>query len=200
VGPAIILGVVLVLTIAGLVFYSGRQADRVTGHAPTPDTAVAAPSATPVAAPADAATNTQLTVDSKPTPDPAPMPSPAPETRSDLTGTWVGSYMDQSGSERLQLLDLQMQQDPDGAITGRFTYKAGSAAGAECTLEKSSYSTQSKRLRLITHCRNPDHPKFLNVPLEFADVDPGSTTIEGGRLAFHLADDVAVTLKRTKGM
>jgi hypothetical protein len=55
-------------------------------------------------------------------------------------------------------------------------------------------------LRLIVHCRNPNHPKYLNVPLEFIDVDPHASSIEGGRLAFHLADDIVVTLKRAKGI
>ena len=91
-----------------------------------------------------------------------------------------------------------MQQVPDGTITGRFTYESGGSAAQECTLDKSSYSKQSKRLRLIIHCRNPDHPKYLNVPLEFVDVDPGATSIAGGRLASHLADDIVVTLERTQ--
>ena len=46
---------------------------------------------------------------------------------------------------------------------------------------------------------DPAHPKYLNVPLEFDNVDPGAATIEGGRLAFHLADDIVVTLERTNG-
>jgi serine/threonine protein kinase len=117
-----------------------------------------------------------------------------------LTGMWTGTYVDGSGRALLQLLNLQIEQVANGLITGRFTYKAGITAGQECTLDKSSYSTRSKRLRLITHCRNPDHPKYLNVPLEFADVEPGATTIEGGRLAFHLADDIVVTLKHAKGI
>jgi hypothetical protein len=112
---------------------------------------------------------------------------------------WTGNYLDRSGKALLQLLNLQMQQGPDGAITGRFTYDAGSSVGEECTLDRSSYSTLSKRWRLIVHCRNPNHPKYLNVPLEFTDVDPDASSIEGGRLAFHLADNIVVTLTRTKG-
>jgi serine/threonine-protein kinase len=182
-GTAIAIGGLLALSIVGIVLYSARQADVGTdqGH------------------PTDTAANTPPTVDPKPTEPVTPAPSPTLETRHDLTGMWSGTYVDRSGRARLQLLNLQIQQVPDGAITGRFTYKAGSSAGEDCTLDKSSYSSKSKRLRLITHCRNPDHPKYLNVPLEFIDVDPGATTIEGGRLAFHLADDIVVTLRRTKG-
>jgi hypothetical protein len=113
---------------------------------------------------------------------------------------WTGAYLDGSGRAQLEVVNLQMRQVTDGAITGRFTYKAASTAGEECTLEKSTYSTQSKRLRLIVHCRNPSHPKYLNVPLEFTDVDPRASSLEGGRLAFHLADDIVVKLKRTKGV
>lgn len=116
-----------------------------------------------------------------------------------LTGTWTGTYVDQSGSTLLQLLDMHLQQAPDGDITGRFIYKAGSSAAEECTLEKSSYSAQSKRLRLITHCRNPARPKYFNVPLEFDDVNPDASSIRGGRLAFHLADDIVVNLVRSAG-
>jgi len=126
-------------------------------------------------------------------------PSPPTEVGHDLTGKWTGTYADGSGKELLHLQDLQLQQFSNGDVTGRVSYEAGGSAGDECTLEKSSYSAQNKRLRLITHCRNPDHPKYLNVPLEFNNVDPGATTIAGGRLAFHLADDVVVTLERASG-
>lgn len=130
----------------------------------------------------------------------APTRTEAAAPTRDLTGMWIGTYLDHSGKALLQLLNLQMQQVPDGAITGRFTYQAGGSAGEECTLDRSTYSTQSKRLRLIIHCRNPNHPKYLNVPLEFIDVDPGASSIGGGRLASHLADDIVVTLERTKAI
>lgn len=182
-GTAIAIGGLFALSIVGIVLYSARQADVGTDTAP-PDTAA----------------NPPATVAPKPTEQVTPAPSPTLESSHDLTGMWSGTYVDRSGRARLQLLNLQMQQVADGEITGRFTYKAGISAGEDCTLDKSSYSKQSKRLRLITHCHNPDHPKYLNVPLEFIDVDPGATTIEGGRLAFHLADDIVVTLRRTKGI
>jgi serine/threonine protein kinase len=129
-----------------------------------------------------------------------PAPAPALKVSRDLTGMWTGAYLDGSGRAQLEVVNLQMRQVTDGAITGRFTYKAASKAGEECTLEKSTYSTQSKRLRLIVHCHNPSHPKYLNVPLEFTNVDPRASSLEGGRLAFHLADDIVVMLKRTKGV
>jgi serine/threonine-protein kinase len=128
----------------------------------------------------------------------APSPTALKGNRN-LTGTWTGSYRDHSGRSQLKVLNLQMRQVTDGAITGRFTYEADSAAAQDCTLDKSSYSNKSKRLRLIVHCPNPNHPKYLNVPLEFSAVDPRASSIEGGRLAFHLADDIVVTLERTKG-
>jgi hypothetical protein len=198
----------LALSIVGIVLYSARQADLGTDQGrplqsvlaeraePTRQTQHTDPSNIGATAPLDTAANTQPTLDPKPFEPVTPPPSPTPESSHDLTGMWSGTYVDRSGRARLQLLNLQMQQVPDGAITGRFTYKAGSSAGEDCTLDKSSYSSKSKRLRLITHCHNPDHPKYLNVPLEFIDVDPGATTIEGGRLAFHLADDIVVTLRR----
>ena len=219
-GTAIAIGGLLALSIVGIVLYSARQADlgtdqgrplqsglaeraeptRQTQHTDSPNTGVTELSNTGATAPPDTAANTPPTVDPKPTEQVTPAPSPTLESSHDLTGMWSGTYVDRTGRARLQLLNLQMHQVPDGAITGRFTYKAGSSAGEDCTLDKSSYSRKSKRLRLITHCHNPDHPKYLNVPLEFIDVDPGATTIEGGRLAFHLADDIVVTLTRTKGI
>jgi serine/threonine protein kinase len=152
------------------------------------------------ATPPKAAVTASLTMDPKPAEQVTRTPSPTLNSSRDLTGMWTGTYLDRSGKARLQLLNLQMQQVPDGAITGHLTYQAGGSPGEECTLDKSNYSTQSKRLRLIIHCRNPNRPKYLNVPLEFVDVDPGASSIEGGRLAFHLADDIVVTLKRTKGL
>jgi hypothetical protein len=86
-----------------------------------------------------------------------------------------------------------LQQLTNGDVTGRFNLESGE----QCTLEKSTYSADSKHLRIITHCHNPDHPKYLNVPLEFNNVDPTAKTIGGGRLDFHLADDIVVTLERT---
>jgi eukaryotic-like serine/threonine-protein kinase len=181
--------------------------------ATAPDIVATAPAGdTPASAPGTPVTNPSDTRPSTPPDDPAPARSaiaanvppdsttiaPPPNVSRDLTGVWTGSYLDRSGRTQLQVVNLQMQQVTDGAITGRFTYKAAKWAGDECTLDKSSYSTQSKRLRLVVHCHNPNHPKYLNVPLEFTDVDPHASSIEGGRLAFHLADDIVVTLKRAK--
>lgn len=124
------------------------------------------------------------------------VPSPPPPALvHDLTGTWSGTYADGSGKPQLRLQNLQLQQRTDGAVTGQFNLESGE----QCTLEKSSYSAYSKHLRLITHCHNPDHPKYLNVPLEFNNVEPTAKTIEGGRLDFHLADDIVVTLERNSG-
>ena len=192
---AIAIGGLLVFSIVGVVLYSTRQAD--VGTPLKAPVTVASPNTAVATAPPDTAANTPPAVDSQPADPVTPAPSPTLEGNRDLTGMWTGTYVDRSGRALLQILDLQMQQVQDGAITGRFTYKAGSSAGEDCTLDKSSYSTQSKRLRLVTHCRNPDHPKYLNVPLEFIDVDPTAGTIEGGRLAFHLADNIVVTLKRS---
>lgn len=156
-----------------------------------PDITVSTPPNTPVTA--------QLTTHPKLAEPVTPAPSLPLESSRGLTGVWTGTYLDRSGKSLLQLQNLQMQQVDDGTITGRFTYKAGSSAGEQCSLDKSSYSTRSRHLRLIVHCRNPNHPKYLNVPLEFTDVDPNANSIEGGRLAFHLADNIVVTLERTKG-
>jgi serine/threonine protein kinase len=165
-----------------------------------PNTQLIDPPNTDGITPPNAAVTASLTTDPKPAEQVTPAISPTLKYSRDLTGMWTGTYRDRSGRAQLQLLNLQMQQVSDGAITGRLTYKAGSSGGEECTLDKSNYSAQSKRLRLIIHCRNPKHPKYLNVPLEFIDVDPRAGSIQGGRLAFHLADDIVVTLERTKGI
>lgn len=211
-GTAIAVGGLLVLSIVSIVRYSARQAVVAQDNgsrsqsvlaerpAPTQQMQLTTPSDTTVSTPPDTPVTAPLTTDPKRAEPVTPAPSPTVKGSSDLTGMWTGTYLNRSGRALLQLLNLQMQQGPDGAITGRFTYKAGSSVGEECTLDKSSYSTQSKRLRLIVHCRNPDHPKYLNVPLDFTDVDPDASSIEGGRLAFHLADNIVVTLKRTKGI
>jgi hypothetical protein len=118
-----------------------------------------------------------------------------PAAIHDLTGTWSGTYADASGKPHLRLQNLRLQQLTNGDVTGRFNLESGE----QCTLEKSTYAADSKHLRIITHCHNPDHPKYLNVPLEFNNVDPTAKTIEGGRLDFHLADDIVVTLERASG-
>ncbi|HEY2398830.1 MAG TPA: serine/threonine-protein kinase, partial [Steroidobacteraceae bacterium] len=109
-------------------------------------------------------------------------PVPTAAAIHDLTGTWSGTYADGAGKPHLRLQNLQLQQLTGGDVTGRFNLESGE----QCTLEKSTYSADSKHLRIITHCHNPDHPKYLNVPLEFNNVDPAARTIEGGRLDFHL--------------
>ena len=125
----------------------------------------------------------------------APTSAP-PAPIHDLTGTWSGTYADSSGRPQLRLENLRLQQLTNGALTGRFNLESGE----QCTLEKSTYAVDRRHLRLITHCHNPDHPKYLNVPLDFNNVDPTAKTIErGGRLDFHLADDIVVTLERTPG-
>jgi hypothetical protein len=122
-------------------------------------------------------------------------PVPPPVPIQDLTGTWSGTYTDAAGKPHLRLQNLRLQQLTNGDVTGRFNLESGE----QCTLEKSTYAADSKHLRIITHCHNPDHPKYLNVPLEFNNVDPTAKTIEGGRLDFHLADDIVVTLERAPG-
>jgi serine/threonine protein kinase len=209
-------GLFVVLLTTGIVLYSARQSGVGPDHGPgsqtaqtkqpaptqetQPQTQLATPPAALPVTPPNTAVSAPPTMDRKPAESVMPASSPTPKSSRDLTGTWTGTYLDRSGRPQLQLLNLQIQQVPDGAITGRFTYKAANSAGEDCTLDKSSYSMQSKRLRLIVHCRNPNHPKYLNVPLEFTDVDPGASSIEGGRLAFHLADDIVVTLERAKGI
>jgi serine/threonine protein kinase len=145
-------------------------------------------------APANVPVGPQPSAHAEPTAPPAPIP------QKNLTGMWTGTYVSHSRTTLLQLQNLQLEQAANGDVTGRFDYKTSDSGGEDCTLEKSSYSTQSRRLRLITHCHDPRHPKYLNVPLEFDDVDPGTSTIEGGRLAFHMADDIVVTLERSNGI
>jgi serine/threonine protein kinase len=202
---AIGVGCLLVtLSVVSIVHYAGRQ----TGIGPTPGHASHSPvveqstptERTPVAARPDTTVPAPQTIDPKPAESAPPALSTALDDNRDLTGVWTGAYLDGSGRAQLEVVNLQMQQVTDGAITGRFKYKAANTAGEECTLDKSSYSTQNKRLRLILHCPNPNHPKYLNVPLEFTDVDPRTNSLGGGRLAFHLADGIVVMLKRTKGI
>jgi serine/threonine protein kinase len=173
----------LVTLIVGIVLFATRRTVTGTDHQAQqlPDT-----TANPPAGP-------------QPSAKPEPAVPSAPIPPKNLTGVWIGTYVDRSRKTLLQLQNLQLEQAANGDVTGRFDYRTSDSGGEECTLEKSSYSTQSRRLRLITHCHDPDHPKYLNVPLEFDNVDPGATTIEGGRLAFHLADDIVVTLQRASG-
>ena len=174
----------LVSVIVGILFFATRRTVSGTDHR-----AKQIPDAT-----AHAPVGPQPSANTEPTVPPAPIPP------KNLTGIWSGTYVDHSRKTLLQLQNLQLEQAANGDVTGRFDYKTSDSGGEECTLEKSSYSAQSRRLRLITHCPDPAHPKYLNVPLEFDDVDPGATTIQGGRLAFHLADDIVVTLERTNGI
>jgi len=115
-----------------------------------------------------------------------------------LSGVWTGVYADARGNTQLRVVNLEIQQVATGDITGSLTYKTDANEGETCTLERSKYSKEQKRLRLIVHCRNPTHPRYLNVPLDFGNVDPGSNSLRGGKLEFHLADDIVVSLTRTR--
>jgi len=174
----------LVFVIVGVLLFAARQAG--------------VPHVAAKQARADTANQPALPQQPQPAPVSTTVVAAPSEGSGGLTGTWTGTYVSSSGKAQLRLVNLQLLQSANGDITGRFVYEAGDSTSEECTLEKSSYSTQSRRLRLVTHCRNPDHPKYLNVPLEFDNVDPEASTIGGGHLAFHLADDVVVTLERTK--
>jgi len=180
----VIVGGLLGFLIIGIVLFATRRTVSGMDHR-----AEQIPDAT-----AHAPVGPQPSANAEPTVPPAPIPP------KNLTGTWSGTYVDRSRKTLLQLQNLHLEQAANGDVTGRFDYKTSDSGGEDCTLEKSSYSAQSRRLRLVTHCHDPAHPKYLNVPLEFDNVDPGATTIEGGRLAFHLADDIVVTLERTNGI
>jgi len=137
----------------------------------------------------------------EPAPATAPAPAetaPRPQTavNKDLSGLWTGVYADNAGRAQLRVVDLDIHQSTAGDITGTLTYATDSEPSAKCSLDKSSFSPDKKLLRLIVHCSNPNHSKYLNVPLDFADVDPRATALHGGRLEFHLADDISVNLKR----
>jgi serine/threonine-protein kinase len=118
----------------------------------------------------------------------------------DLSGVWTGVYADATGTAQLRVINLQIRQVADGSITGSLTYKTDADGGDTCTLDRSSYSKEQKRLRLIVHCHNPSHPRYLNVPLDFLDVDPGTNSLRGGKLELHLADDIVVSLKRARSV
>jgi len=121
-------------------------------------------------------------------------------TKRDLSGVWTGVYADAKGNTQLSVVNLEIRQIANGDITGSLTYKTDANEGESCTLEKSKYSKEQKRLRLIVHCHNPSHPRYLNVPLDFGNVDPGSNSLRGGKLEFHLADDIVVSLTRTRSV
>ena len=118
-------------------------------------------------------------------------------TSRDLSGVWTGVYTDATGNTQLRV-SLQIEQVSNGNISGSLTYKTDADQDATCTLEKSNYSPERKRLRLIVHCHDPSHPRYLNVPLDFVGVDPQTDSLEGGKLEFHLADDIVVRLTRTR--
>jgi serine/threonine-protein kinase len=139
-----------------------------------------------------------------PEPQPAPVQPPksrprVTSTNLDLSGAWTGVYADTTGNTQLRV-SLQIQQITNGSISGSLTYKTDAEEDATCTLEKSSYSKERKRLRLIVHCHNPSHPRYLNVPLDFVNVDPRTDSLKGGRLEFHLADDIVVSLTRMRSV
>ena len=152
---------------------------------------------------AQGTSETQPTQPAPARPDPG-KPRPArPDSSSpsrDLSGVWTGVYSDVTGNTHLRVANLQIRQVADGNITGSLTYKADTGQGETCSLEKSSYSKERRRLRLIVHCPNPSHPRYLNVPLDFIDVDPATNSLHGGKLEFHLADDIVVSLTRTRGV
>lgn len=149
---------------------------------PTPEPASPSDSGVPMAPSAAAPTGTAA--------------HPQPVVSKDLSGLWTGVYTDNAGRAQLRVVDLDMHQSTAGDITGTLTYSTDSEPAAKCSLDKSNYSSDRKLLRLIVHCSNPNHSKYLNVPLDFADVDPRATALRGGRLEFHLADDISVNLKR----
>jgi serine/threonine protein kinase len=129
---------------------------------------------------------------------PATSDSHVASTKRDLSGVWTGVYADRTGNTQLKVVNLEIRQIANGDITGSLTYRTDASEGETCSLEKSKYSKEQKRLRLIVHCRNPGHPRYLNVPLDFGNVDPGSNSLRGGKLEFHLADDIIVSLTRTR--
>ncbi len=118
----------------------------------------------------------------------------------DLTGVWTGVYSGASGKAELKIVGLEIRQVADGGITGSLTYRTDTDAGETCSLDRSRYSKEQKRLRLVVHCPNPQHPRYLNVPLDVLDVDPGASSLQGGKLEFHLADDIVVSLTRTESV
>jgi serine/threonine-protein kinase len=171
---------------------------------PAPQTPAAQiPPDTPKAEPAQPSVPPEIiqpAIPARTTPRPAePHPDLTSNSR-DLSGVWTGVYSNAAGSAQLRVINLQIHQVANGSISGSLTYKTDADEGETCTLDKSSYSQEQKRLRLIVHCHNPGHPRYLNVPLDFSDVQPGTNLLKGGKLEFHLADDIVVSLKRSRSV
>jgi len=156
---------------------------------------------TPPAGPAQSGSSTETKLTQPPggeTHRSAASDSHVASTKRDLSGVWTGVYADARGNTQIRVVNLEIRQIASGDITGSLTYETDASEGETCSLEKSKYSKEQKRLRLIVHCRNPSHPRYLNVPLDFGNVDPGSNSLRGGKLEFHLADDIVVSLTRTR--
>jgi len=115
----------------------------------------------------------------------------------DLSGVWTGVYADAAGQAALRVSALELRQLPDDSITGRLTYATEGGGEDTCSLERSSFYPKKHQLRLLVHCA-ASHPKYLNVPLDFAGVDPNSSSLAGGRLESPLWHEIVVTLTRTK--
>src|SRR5205823_5136678 len=128
----------LVSLIVGIVLFATRRTVTGTDHQAQqlPDTTANAP------------TGPQPSAKLEPAVPPAPIPP------KNLTGVWIGTYVDRSRKTLLQLQNLQLEQAANGDVTGRFDYRTSDSGGEECTLEKSTYSMQNRRLRLITHCHD----------------------------------------------
>jgi serine/threonine protein kinase len=199
---AMIAGTAALLALAAVasLWYTNRPVQV----AVTPDTKAKEAQPETSAPQAQPETSTPLAPEDTIQPEPAQAQAPteAQPTQpasSDLSGVWTGVYSDATGNTQLKV-SLQIRQITNGSISGSLTYKTDTDKDATCTLEKSSYSRRLKRLRLVVHCHNPSHPRYLNVPLDFVGVDPGTNSLQGGRLEFHLADDIVVHFTRTRSV
>ena len=123
-------------------------------------------------------------------------------TRTDLSGTWRGEYVDGSGKPLLRVVSLSISRvRGDGGIEGTLQYQAASGDG-ECQLHPrgSSYSAGEQRLQLSPEGCSPHYPKELGVPLDFDGVSPRASVLNDGRIEAPTGAVIRVKLKRVSGI
>lgn len=173
-----------------------------------PSTATRTPTSSASAAPAPAAVPTAVT-EASPTPSSAGalhamgvrLARTTAIARFDISGAWRGEYLDASGKQLLRVVNLSIRRvHDDGGIEGKLQYEAASGGG-ECKLDPRSsiYLAGTRRLQLSPESCSPHYPKELEVPLDFAGVNPRGNTLKDGRIEAPTGMIVRVRLRRVSG-
>jgi serine/threonine protein kinase len=112
---------------------------------------------------------------------PVPPTRQTPQPGQELSGVWHGAYTDATSSDNSTRVLVKLQEQSGARVDGTLSFIKNDHTIGNCSLQGSTYSPETKQLKLLTHCVGAS-PGYFNVPTTFSGVDPTERSLSGKSL------------------